>query len=50
MEPKEKNLLSLCAEGLTTRQIGAKAGISHVAVVRQMRKIRAKCLKYLDMH
>lgn len=47
---KEKGLLLLYAQGLTTRQIGARAGISHVAVIKQMRKVRTKCQKYLDIN
>lgn len=45
---KEKGLLKFFAQGLTTRQIGSRIGISHVAVVKSMRKIRAKCKKYLE--
>ena len=47
---REKALLPLFAEGLTTRQIGAKVGISHVRVVKMKKDIGAKCRKYLDLH
>ena len=45
---KEKFIISLCAEGLTTREIGSRVGVSHVSVVKSMSKIREKCKKYLD--
>lgn len=46
---REKKLLPLFAEGLTTRQIGARVGISHVRVVKMKKEIGAKCRKYLDL-
>ena len=45
---REKTLLIFCAEGLTTRDIGKRLGVSHVMVVKLMSRIRAKCKKYLD--
>jgi len=48
LSPKEKFILSLVKDGLTTREIGARLGISHVGVVKRMVKIRQKCRKYLD--
>ncbi len=48
LTPKEKFILSLVKNGLTTREIGARLGISHVGVVKRMVKIRQKCKKYLD--
>ena len=45
---REKLLLSFCAEGLTTRQLGRKLGVSHVSVVKMLRRIKEKCLKYTD--
>ena len=45
---REKELLSLCAQDLTTRQIGQRLGISHVSVLKAMRRVRGKCKKYLD--
>ncbi|MBP7216475.1 MAG: sigma-70 family RNA polymerase sigma factor [Candidatus Omnitrophica bacterium] len=45
---REKLLLSFCADGLTTRQAGERLGVSHVRVVKMLRAIEKKCLKYLD--
>lgn len=45
---KEKALLPWLSLGLTTREIGARVGVSHVAVVKMTKVIRGKCLKYLD--
>ncbi|MDD4899076.1 MAG: LuxR C-terminal-related transcriptional regulator [Candidatus Omnitrophica bacterium] len=39
---KEKAILPLCLEGLTTRQIGKRLGISHVMVVKLKSHIREK--------
>jgi RNA polymerase sigma factor (sigma-70 family) len=46
---REKSLLPLFAEGLTTRQIGERMGISHVSVVKMKKVIGEKCRKYLDL-
>jgi RNA polymerase sigma factor (sigma-70 family) len=46
--PKEKRLLDYFSRGLTTRDIGKRMGISHVSVVKMMRKVRAKSKKHLD--
>lgn len=45
---KEKALLPFLALGLTTREIGRRVGVSHVAVVKMTKVIRGKCMKYLD--
>jgi RNA polymerase sigma factor (sigma-70 family) len=45
---REKKILSLYAEGLTTREIGEMFGVSHVRVVKIMARIRGKCRRYLD--
>ncbi|MEW6101933.1 MAG: sigma-70 family RNA polymerase sigma factor [Candidatus Omnitrophota bacterium] len=45
---REKNVLLLFMEGLTTRAIGSRLGVSHVRVVKLMQAIRGKCKKYLD--
>jgi RNA polymerase sigma factor (sigma-70 family) len=45
---REKELLRLFADGLTTREIGRHCGVSHVSVVKMMAKIRGKCKKYKD--
>jgi len=46
--PKEKEILRFYAQGLTTREIGKRLGVSHVSVVKATRRIRQKCLRYLD--
>ncbi len=45
---REKNILTLYAEGLTTREIGSRLGVSHVRVVKLMSRIREKSKIYLD--
>jgi len=42
MTGREKDVLSLCLEGMTTREIGKKLGVSHVSVVKTRNKIRKK--------
>jgi len=46
---KEKSVFCLALEGLTTREIGARLGISHVRVVKLKGKIRDKCRKYREL-
>ena len=46
--PREKEILSYCAQGFTMREIGRELGVSHVRVVRIMAKIREKCWQYAD--
>jgi RNA polymerase sigma factor (sigma-70 family) len=46
--PREKRLLYYFSQGLTTRDIGKRMSVSHVSVVKMMRKIRAKSQKHLD--
>ncbi|MDO8489748.1 MAG: sigma-70 family RNA polymerase sigma factor [Candidatus Omnitrophota bacterium] len=46
--PREKKLLAYFSQGLTTRDIGKRMGVSHVSVVKLMQKIRAKAQKHLD--
>ncbi len=46
--PREKRLLVYFSQGLTTRDIGERMGISHVSVVKLMQKIRVKAQKHLD--
>ena len=48
LTPREKELLPFLSQGLTTREIGGRLGVSHVSVVKMTRAIRAKCLQYLD--
>lgn len=42
MTEKEKEILSLCLDGFTTREIGQKTGISHVMVIKIKNKIKDK--------
>lgn len=42
---REKEVFSLALEGLTTREIGNRLGISHVRVVKLRNKIKEKCKK-----
>jgi len=46
---KEKDILFLYADGLTTREIGARFGVSHVSIVKAMNMIRHKCKKHIDI-
>ena len=39
---REKTVLLFCLEGMTTREIGKKLGISHVSVVKIRNKIKEK--------
>ncbi len=39
---REKDVLFFCLEGMTTREIGKKLGISHVSVIKIRNKIREK--------
>jgi RNA polymerase sigma factor (sigma-70 family) len=47
---KEKAVFNFTLEGLTTREIGSKLGISHVRVVKIMSCARKKCLMHLDLN
>lgn len=47
-DPREKKILMFLKDGLTTRGIGRKIGVSHVMVVKLIGKIREKCRKYID--
>lgn len=47
LKPREKEVIAFYAEGLTTRQIGERLGVSHVRVVKLTQRIREKCRKYL---
>jgi RNA polymerase sigma factor (sigma-70 family) len=46
--PREKMLLEYFSQGLTTRDIGKRMGISHVSVVKMMQKIRVNSQRHLD--
>jgi len=39
---KERDVLALSMEGMTTREIGKKMGISHVAVVKVRNKLKSR--------
>jgi RNA polymerase sigma factor (sigma-70 family) len=47
---REKEVFYLALEGLTTREIGRRLGVSHVRVVKLQKKIREKCKEHLDIH
>jgi len=42
LTPRERDVLGLSLEGMTTREIGQKLGISHVAVVKLRNKLKAR--------
>jgi len=48
LDSREKQILRFYAQGLTTRQIGERLGVSHVRIVKLTAVIREKCKKYLD--
>jgi len=43
LDERERNVLELCMNGMTTREIGASLGVSHVMVVKIRARIREKC-------
>lgn len=43
LNERETGIINMCMEGLTTREIGKRLGISHVAVIKLRKKIRLKC-------
>ncbi len=45
---REREVLSLCLEGLTTREIGRRIGVSHVMVVKLKSRLKNKCTKFID--
>jgi RNA polymerase sigma factor (sigma-70 family) len=44
LSAKEKEIFSLYLDEVSTREIGRKFNISHVAVVKTLKKIRDKCI------
>ncbi len=46
--PTEKRLLDYFSQGLSTREIGKRMGVSHVSIVKLRQKIRLKARKHLD--
>ncbi len=42
---REKEVLELCLDGFTMREIGKRLGISHVMVIKIKNKIKDKCQK-----
>jgi len=46
---REKDIFLLSLEGMTTREIGARLGISHVMVVKLKKSIQKKCLEHMDV-
>jgi RNA polymerase sigma factor (sigma-70 family) len=45
---REKEVLSFVGEGLTTREIGRKLGVSHVMVVKLISRAKVKCRRHID--
>lgn len=45
---REKEILAFYIQGLTTREIGRRMGISHVSVIKIKDKIRQKYAKYIE--
>jgi RNA polymerase sigma factor (sigma-70 family) len=43
LSEKEKEIISLCLDDLTVREIGRRFGMSHVMVVKIKNKIKNKC-------
>jgi DNA-binding CsgD family transcriptional regulator len=39
---RERDVLALSMEGMTTREVGQKLGISHVAVVKVRNKLKSR--------
>jgi RNA polymerase sigma factor (sigma-70 family) len=46
--PREKRILMFLKEGLTTRDIGKSLGLSHVSIVKAVKRIREKAREHLD--
>jgi len=46
--PREKRILMFLRDGLTTRDIGKRIGLSHVSIVKAVKKIREKAKQHLD--
>lgn len=48
LSEREKEILSLCLEGLTVREVGIRLGISHVRVVKVKNNLRKKLKKFFE--
>lgn len=46
--PREKRILLFLKDGLTTRDIGKRIGLSHVSIVKAVKRIREKSKQHLD--
>jgi len=46
--PREKRILMFLKGGLTTRDIGKRIGLSHVSIVKAVKRIREKAKQHLD--
>ena len=47
-DSREKKVLIFLAEGLTTRDMGKRLGVSHVSVVKMIKRIKEKSFKHID--
>ncbi len=45
---REKSIIEYFSQGMTTREVGRRLGVSHVSIVRAMTVIREKCRRHLD--
>jgi len=48
LSAKEREILKLYLNGMTMREIGNKFNVSHVMIVKMMKKIRNKCKKFKE--
>ncbi len=48
LDDREKEIVGYYAQGLTTRDIGKRLGLSHVRIVKITAEIRVKCRKHID--
>ena len=49
LNKREEDIVNMSIDGLTTREMGKRLGISHVAVVKLRKRLREKCKKLRDV-